>query len=1354
VDSLLSSGSSTLTGIVISGGTVQNVYKNKIFYLSNNNASGAADGLSVLDGTTVNVYNNIIGDLRASASAFTDAIRGISITSTTSSSAVNVYFNTVYLNATSTGTNFGTTGIYHVASSTATTATLNLRNNIIVNNSTPAGTGLTVAYRRSAGTANMLANYASTSNNNLFYAGTPGAAKLIYSDGTSTAQTMAAYQAGAFTAGTIANRDISSVTENPTFVSTIGSNAGFLHINTTVATQIESGAQNISPYADDIDADIRQGNGGYTGTGTAPDIGADEFNGVPLDVTAPLISYMPLSNSSCITTDTLIAIITDGTGVNTTAGTKPRLWYKKTNNLNTLPGTNTNTSDGWKYVEASNAVSPFIFAIDYSLVFGGVSAGDTVQYFVVAQDMVSTPNMAINNGTFSLAQTSVALASSAFPLTGTINSYKLLSGITGAVTVGAGGTYPTLTGVGGLFEAINNNGLSGNLTASILSSITETGVTPLNSISYGCASHYTLTIKPNTATTPTLSGSNVDALIKINGADYVTIDGSNSSGTTRDLTITNSDAGGSAAVIWIGSASAIDGASHNTIKNCVVSGNSSATTLAGIMSSSGTTVGDVAETNNSQNTYQNNAINTTSYGIAVVGPPSGDSTTTISGNSIGSTTLANKIGYRGLFISNQINVSVDNNTIFGVNTTSSSTVSGIVVIGTISGGNIKANKISDIKNTNSGGWGSNGILLTSSSTAANLTIYNNMVFDIASQGYSSGYGVSDNGYGIIVDDGGGYAIYYNTISMNTNQVADGLPAAFNVTSNVTTANSLNVRNNIFSNTQTVGVDRFSIICDASNTVFANIDYNVYYNDAAPHLGYLGANIDSLSAWKTATGKDVNSIVVAPAFTSATDLHLVVNSNCGIDHKGIPINAITTDIDTDTRDLVHPDIGADEFSNPDPVLSSTLTPAPICGSANFNYIPSSSTVGATFTWSRATLSGITQVGTSGTGNVNEPLTNTTSAPIPVTYVYTTSINGCSNIQNVVVIVNTQPALSSSLTPSGICSGNTFSYTPTSTSSGATFTWSRATVSGITQAASMGIGNVTEVLTNTTQIPITVTYVYVTSTTGCINTAGQNVTVTVSPVPSLSSGLSPSTCSGTTFNYTATSTTPGVNFTWSRATVSGITEPGTTGVANVSEVLTNTTGSPVSVIYVYATHSSGCNGNVQNVVVTVNPIPTVSFALSTTTICEQGQALTLTGGLPAGGTYSGPGVSGGQFNPSAAGVGTKTITYSITTNSCTNAASQAIVVSPCTGVEENALSNVLTLYPNPTDGKFNIGISNPNFSELSINITDIQGKLVYSELDKNITVDYTKQVDLSNLSKGIYYIKFNTSKEFKIQKLVIE
>ena len=76
--------------------------------------------------------------------------------------------------------------------------------------------------------------------------------------------------------------------------STTGTSANFLHINSGTASQLESGGSNVTGITDDFDADIRQGNPGYAGSGTAPDVGADEFTGTPVDMTPPAISYAAL----------------------------------------------------------------------------------------------------------------------------------------------------------------------------------------------------------------------------------------------------------------------------------------------------------------------------------------------------------------------------------------------------------------------------------------------------------------------------------------------------------------------------------------------------------------------------------------------------------------------------------------------------------------------------------------------------------------------------------------------------------------------------------------------------------------------------------------------------------------------------------------------------------------------------------------------------------------------------------------------------------------------------------------------------------------------------------------------------
>ena len=287
-------------------------------------------------------------------------------------------------------------------------------------------------------------------------------------------------------------------------------------------------------------------------------------------------------------------------------------------------------------------------------------------------------------------------------------------------------------------------------------------------------------------------------------------------------------------------------------------------------------------------------------------------------------------------------------------------------------------------------------------------------------------------------------------------------------------------------------------------------------------------------------------------------------------------------------------------NPKPTLNSALT-STICSGIALSYQPTSAVAGASFSWSRATVAGINEAGTSNTGSINEVLTNSTGVPVNVTYVITPTANGCvGTAQNVVVTVKGSAKLSSTLTPSAICSGATFAYTATSATAGATFAWSRAAVVGISQALSSGTGNVSEALTNTTASAINVTYAYTTTANGCSNT--QNVVVSVTPGPQLNSTLTGVVCSGNTFAYTPTSATSPVTFAWTRANVVGITPATSSGTAGISEALTNSTTGILTSTYVYTATSNGCVGAPQNLVVTVNPIPSLSSSLTPASICS--------------------------------------------------------------------------------------------------------------------------------------------------------
>lgn len=270
----LSALTSYVYGIYQGKGSVIKIYGNNIYNLTTSSTSTSNElvkGITVVSGTNVYLYNNFISELKAPSAGATDAIRGISVSSNQANSNVNLFYNTVYLNASSSATNFGSTALYHYTDGSSTTSVLDLRNNILVNNSTANGTGYTVSFRRNT---SDLDNYKSTSNNNIYHAGTPGTNYLIYSGGT-TKQTIEDFRT--FVGP---NRDSISFSEIPPFIN-ISTNPYNLRLLDGQASFCESGGQPITTpisVTTDYDGAARP---------ATPDIGADEFSGIAKYVEAP-----------------------------------------------------------------------------------------------------------------------------------------------------------------------------------------------------------------------------------------------------------------------------------------------------------------------------------------------------------------------------------------------------------------------------------------------------------------------------------------------------------------------------------------------------------------------------------------------------------------------------------------------------------------------------------------------------------------------------------------------------------------------------------------------------------------------------------------------------------------------------------------------------------------------------------------------------------------------------------------------------------------------------------------------------------------------------------------------------------
>ena len=226
----------------------------------------------------------------------------------------------------------------------------------------------------------------------------------------------------------------------------------------------------------------------------------------------------------------VIATITDvGTSGIASGSLAPKLWWRLSG------GT-------WTSI-AHSSVSGNEYA--FLLEISSANPGEIYEYYVVAQDQASTPNFGYShfNATTPLhSSVNNITTANAVPATFSINSSAPLSGV---VTVGSGGDYPSFNGASGLFSAINNNGLKGDLTVQVISNITETATTNLNAISNYCGvGPYTVTIEPSSASLKTITGNLTgDGLFAFNSVNGVTIDGRyNGNGQYLKFVNTNSTA--------------------------------------------------------------------------------------------------------------------------------------------------------------------------------------------------------------------------------------------------------------------------------------------------------------------------------------------------------------------------------------------------------------------------------------------------------------------------------------------------------------------------------------------------------------------------------------------------------------------------------------------------------------------------------------------------------------------------------------------------------------------------------------------------------------------------------------------
>ncbi len=368
---------------------IVDIYNNKVCDIYTNGSTtcravGMQLSLGAGGNSALNVYNNYIYDLRAPRSTTNPSVRGLDIQSASNVLTAGVYYNTIYLDGAVpvTVNSHYSTCLYWANFGTSS---LDLRNNILLNDMSQgvAGTGIATCLYASAN-SNLL-RLALTTNNNLLWANGPSPNRPIAYDVTNPAyQSLAAYQAAVTTGGLGGPRDDQAVTEFPPFIQPINPIIGGipqnLHLNPAIATQAESGALPVPWIIADWDGNFfpnfRNPN--------FPDIGADEYNGlVVADVIPPRIFYTPLPNQNTLIPPSLVAQITDRSGV---PPGNPTLWFKRTIDAAFMPVPGV----------AGPGPNDYTFPFNYAFPAPPIAIGDVIQYYVGSHDATGGPNIGTN----------------------------------------------------------------------------------------------------------------------------------------------------------------------------------------------------------------------------------------------------------------------------------------------------------------------------------------------------------------------------------------------------------------------------------------------------------------------------------------------------------------------------------------------------------------------------------------------------------------------------------------------------------------------------------------------------------------------------------------------------------------------------------------------------------------------------------------------------------------------------------------------------------------------------------------------------------------------------------------------
>jgi hypothetical protein len=252
---------------------------------------------------------------------------------------------------------------------------------------------------------------------------------------------------------------------------------------------------------------------------------------------------------------------------------------------------------------------------------------------------------------------------------------------------------------------------------------------------------------------------------------------------------------------------------------------------------------------------------------------------------------------------------------------------------------------------------------------------------------------------------------------------------------------------------------------------------------------------------------------------------------------------------------------------------------------------------------------------------------------------------------------------------------------------------------------------------------------------------NASVTPTITIAIGSGTNP-TCSGQPVVFIATITNGGSSPTY-QWQINGA-NAGTSMSAFTSSTLSN--GDVVTCILTSnAACASPLTATSSGITMIVDPTP------ATATITQVGTTLSSSSATDNQWYLNGviiPGATNQDYTFTANG----TYTVVVTVGSCSSAASSPIVITT-TGIEEANNPYLLSIFPNPNDGNFNVSFNVLDKGTYRLELTNALGQLIFKDQISEYTGLYKKQLSVVDYGKGVYTITLTNEKQEVVKKMVV-